>query len=119
MSQIREQPHAPAIANAFVRFRPIALLSLGPAAATAFARFAYALVLPDMRAALDLSYAEAGLLNTANALGYLLGAVLVAVLGARVGNRRLFSAATMATALVLIAAGLTNDFVAQVVLRAA
>ena len=31
--------------------------------------------LPDMRATLDWSYAQAGLMNTANAAGYLLGAL--------------------------------------------
>lgn len=40
-----------------------------------FARFAYALLLPAMRSDLGWSYTEAGWLNTANALGYVLGSV--------------------------------------------
>ena len=46
-------------------------LALGPAAALGFGRFAYALLLPSMRADLGWTYAEAGALNAANALGYL------------------------------------------------
>jgi MFS family permease len=52
------------------------LLALGPAAAFGLGRFAYALVLPLMQAAWGLSYAEGGLLGSANTLGYLLGALL-------------------------------------------
>ena len=60
------------------RYRVIVALSLGPAVANSFARFAYALVLPAMRSELGLTYSQAGGLNTANALGYLLGAMLSA-----------------------------------------
>ena len=41
-------------------------------------RFAYALVLPDMRDALGWSYSAAGFMNTINAAGYLGGALLAA-----------------------------------------
>ncbi len=62
-------------------------LSLGPAVALGFARFAYALVLPAMRSDLGWSYAFAGAMNTANAAGYLVGALaserLMRVLGPR------------------------------------
>jgi predicted MFS family arabinose efflux permease len=50
-----------------------AALSLGSAIALGFARFAYALLLPSMKLDLGWSFAEAGAMNTANALGYLLG----------------------------------------------
>jgi hypothetical protein len=50
-------------------------LSIGAAVALGFSRFAYALLLPPMRDALGLTYVEAGGLNTANAAGYILGAV--------------------------------------------
>lgn len=40
-----------------------------------FARFAYALLLPAMRTDLAWNYTQAGWLNTANALGYVVGAV--------------------------------------------
>jgi hypothetical protein len=38
-------------------------------------RFAYALVLPDMRDTLGWSYSSAGFMNTVNAGGYLAGAL--------------------------------------------
>lgn len=51
-------------------------LAMVPALGLGFARFAYALVLPDMRADLHWSYADAGWMNTSNGIGYLLGALL-------------------------------------------
>src|SRR5690606_2593566 len=51
-------------------------LSGGAAVSVGFARFGYALILPAMQTDLHLNYAEAGWLNTANSLGYLLGALL-------------------------------------------
>jgi len=53
-------------------------LAMAPAVGLGIARFAYALVLPDMRADLAWSWTEAGIMNTTNALGYLLGALLAA-----------------------------------------
>jgi predicted MFS family arabinose efflux permease len=60
------------------RFSVVAALSLGPAVSNSFARFAYALMLPAMRADLGLNYSQAGALNTANAIGYLGGALFAA-----------------------------------------
>src|SRR5689334_8568802 len=51
-------------------------LSLGAAVSLGVTRFAYGLLLPPMRADLQWSYTLAGAMNTANALGYLLGALL-------------------------------------------
>lgn len=53
-------------------------LAMAPAVGLGIARFAYALVLPDMRVDLAWSWTEAGGMNTTNALGYLLGAILAA-----------------------------------------
>ena len=50
-------------------------LSLGAAVSLGITRFAYGLLLPTMRADLDWSYTLAGAMNTANALGYLVGAL--------------------------------------------
>lgn len=47
---------------------------LSMALANGLSRFAYALLLPGMAADLHWSYAQAGWLNSANALGYILGA---------------------------------------------
>ena len=54
------------------------LLSLGTASALGFGRFAYGLLLPAMRDDLGWSLTEAGAMNTANGLGYLVGAMAAA-----------------------------------------
>ena len=51
-------------------------LAASPAVALGFARFAYGLLLPGMRADLSWTYTQAGLMNTANAGGYLAGALV-------------------------------------------
>ena len=50
-------------------------LSMGAAVSLGIARFAYGLLLPPMREDLGWTYLLAGAMNTANALGYLLGAL--------------------------------------------
>lgn len=55
-------------------------LAMVPALGLGFARFAYALILPDMRADLHWSYADAGWMNTSNGIGYMLGALLASKL---------------------------------------
>lgn len=70
----------------------IAALALAPAIGLGIARFAYSLVLPDMRADLGWSYADAGWMNASNAAGYLLGAVLVARAIAAFGAFRVMAA---------------------------
>jgi len=84
-------------------------LSLGPSVSNSFARFAYALVLPGMREDLGLNFSQAGALNTANALGYLLGALLTRMLVQHWGNRLLFNRGMLLTAFALSLTGLVND----------
>jgi len=100
------------------RFWVIGALSLAPAVSNSFARFAYALLLPAMRSELSLSYSQAGALNTANALGYLVGAVLAAAYVSRLGNRRIFAVGMVVTVLALVGSGLAAGFIAQLCLRA-
>ena len=97
----------------------VAALSLGPAVANSFARFAYALLLPAMRAELSLNYSQAGSLNTANALGYLAGALFTMGYVSRMGNRRVFCVGMVVTVLALVGSGLAGGFIAQWCLRAA
>ncbi|MBV6273789.1 YbfB/YjiJ family MFS transporter [Alcaligenaceae bacterium CGII-47] len=85
-------------------------LAGGSAVAVGFARFGYALILPAMQTDMHLSYAQAGWLNTANSIGYLLGAVLTIYFVARLGNRALFISGIILTTLALLACGLTQDF---------
>ena len=66
-----------------------AALALGSAVSLGLARFSYALLLPPMRADLGWSYFTAGAMNTVNAAGYLVGALLAPrVLRARRRARR-------------------------------
>lgn len=85
-------------------------LSGAAAVAVGFARFAYALILPAMQTDLGLNYAQAGWLNTANALGYLLGSLATVYLVRHHGNRRLFTVGVIVTTLALLLTGLTRDF---------
>ena len=90
------------------RVRPwLALLGLilGVCVTNGFARFAYGLLLPAMQADLGWSYAQAGWLNTANALGYIGGALLTMVLIRRAGPARLFAFGMVTTAVALTATG--------------
>ena len=85
--------------------------------ALGFSRFSYALLLPAMRATLEWSYAEAGSLNTANALGYLIGTLTTAWLVARVGIGQCFWVALLLTGAGLFATGLTGSFTALLTIR--
>jgi predicted MFS family arabinose efflux permease len=64
-------------------------LSLGAAVSLGVTRFAYGLLLPTMRTDLQWSYTLAGAMNTANALGYLVGALVTPRLMTRFGPSRL------------------------------
>ena len=85
------------------------LLSLGVTVSNSFARFAYALVLPAMRSELHWNYVQSGWLNTTNAIGYLIGAILTRLVIRHVGNRRLFIGGVLLTALCVLATGFTRD----------
>ena len=65
--------------------RLILTLSLAPVVGLGIGRFAYSLVLPDMRETLHWSYSAAGFMNTINAAGYLIGALMASRLIRRFG----------------------------------
>lgn len=93
------------------------LLSFGPAVSNAFARFAYALILPAMRSDLHWSYSQAGAINTVNAFGYLLGALLTRALVARLGNRALYGWGMLVTSVAIAATGWVREFEALMAVR--
>jgi predicted MFS family arabinose efflux permease len=93
-------------------------LSLAPAVSNGLGRFAYGLILPAMRADLSWSYTRAGWINTANALGYLAGALLSLRL-LSLGLRANFAAGMLLTAASLLASGLVRSYQALVALRIA
>ncbi|TAK46838.1 MAG: YbfB/YjiJ family MFS transporter [Xanthobacteraceae bacterium] len=105
-----QAPHHPALV--------ILILSLGGAVGLGICRFAYALVLPDMRADLGWNYAEAGFMNTVNAAGYLAGAMAASAAIRRIG---LFGAVVWGTLIcvaALFASGGSGNFVVLSAARA-
>jgi predicted MFS family arabinose efflux permease len=82
---------------------PAFALALAAAVSLGLARFSYALLLPPMRAELHWSYFTAGAMNTANAAGYLVGALLAPRWFARHDALRVAVAGGLATALILAA----------------
>jgi predicted MFS family arabinose efflux permease len=84
-------------------------LALAAAVSLGLARFSYALLLPPMRADLGWSYLTAGAMNTANAAGYLLGALLMPRVLPHLGARRLLLAGGAGSALLLALHGLVQD----------
>lgn len=95
----------------------VVALSFAPAVSNGLARFSYALILPAMRQDLDWSYTLAGWINTANALGYLAGALIMFRLNRYVLPTTLFVWGMGITGLSLIAAGFTQDFTLLSLLR--
>lgn len=85
-------------------------LALGVCISNAFARFAYGLILPAMQSDLGWNYTQAGWINTANALGYVVGALLTFTLIARLKAPTLFIVGLLVTSLSLVAVGLTSSF---------
>ena len=92
-------------------------LSLGTAIALGVARFSYALLLSPMRADLGWPYLIAGGMNTGNALGYLLGALVTPPLMRRFGTHKLLIGGALATAFFIILSGLFTDTATLLALR--
>lgn len=89
----------------------ILVLSLAPTIGLGIARFAYSLVLPDMRDSLQWSYSAAGFMNTINAVGYLAGALLASRMIRRFGLPRTVRWGTMAAVASLALCALTGNFI--------
>jgi predicted MFS family arabinose efflux permease len=90
--------------------RLILILSLTPTVGLGIARFAYALVLPDMRDTLGWSYSAAGFMNTVNAVGYLVGALVAAKVIKRFGLSAVLRSGTLACVLSLALSALSGHF---------
>ncbi len=84
----------------------LAGLAVGVTVTNGFARFAYGLLLPSMKSELGWSYAQAGWLNSANALGYVVGAVVTMLAIRSISPSRLFTFGLIATTAALLATGM-------------
>jgi predicted MFS family arabinose efflux permease len=91
--------------------RLILVLSLTPTVGLGIGRFAYALVLPDMRDTLGWSYSAAGFMNTINAVGYLAGALIAAKLIKRFGLSAAVRWGTLACLVSLALCALSGNFI--------
>jgi predicted MFS family arabinose efflux permease len=84
-------------------------LSLGAAVSLGITRFAYGLLLPAMRGDLGWSYTLAGAMNTANALGYFLGALATPWLMRRAGATTLLWAGSLLASAFMGLSGFFTD----------
>jgi len=90
--------------------RLILILSLAPSVGLGIGRFAYSLVLPDMRDALAWSYSAAGFMNTVNAAGYLAGALMASRMARRFGLSAAVRWGTAACVVSLALCALSGNF---------
>ena len=86
------------------------LLGMAAAVGLSIGRLGYGLVLPDMRVDLDWNYAKAGWLGTANAAGYLLGAIISAPVAKRFGLHQAFLFGVVATVIGIAAMGISANY---------
>lgn len=93
------------------------VLALVPFVALGLARFAYGLLLPPMRDDLGWSYGLAGTVTTANAAGYLAGALLAPSVVRRFGERGAVVGGVALTALLLALNGVTGMYALIIVTR--
>jgi predicted MFS family arabinose efflux permease len=84
-------------------------LSLGAAISLGITRFSYALLLPPMRADLHWTYLLAGAMNTGNALGYLIGALITPALMRRFGAQAALISGSVLAAIFMLLSGFVID----------
>ena len=94
-------------------------LSLGSAIALGLARFSYALLLAPMRSDLSWPYLIAGGMNTGNALGYLIGALITPPLTRRMAASTLLIWGALATSVLVLSSGLFTATAMLLLLRIA
>ncbi len=84
-------------------------LSLGAAISLGITRFSYALLLPPMRADLHWTYLLAGAMNTGNALGYFVGALITPALMRRFGAQAALIGGSVLAAFFMLLSGFVID----------
>src|SRR5690606_41266659 len=108
---------SPADEDARAGWGRAAALALAAAASLGLARFSCALLLARMRDDLGWTYLTAGAMNTVNAGGYLLGALLAPRWLARFDARMALLAGSVGAALTLVAHGAVSSDAALYLLR--
>lgn len=83
-------------------------LSMGAAISLGLSRFSYALLLPPMRADLGWTYLLSGAMNTANALGYLIGALVTPLLLRRCRAQSALVGGALLAGLIMMLSGLVE-----------
>jgi len=73
-------------------------------------RFALGMLLPSMRAALSLDYAQLGFIGTGNFIGYLLAVLASGSLVARLGARRVIVAALLTTGVTMMLISVSGNY---------
>ena len=116
---VRVRPHNPTQAHAHSKptlhtnsrqLTALALaIALGAAISLGITRFAYGLLLPSMRADMDWSYALAGAMNTANAMGYFLGALACPWLMRRFGPSLLLVIGSLLAGVFMLGSGFVTQ----------
>lgn len=84
-------------------------LSFGTAISLGISRFSYALLLPPMRTDLGWSYLLAGSMNTANAFGYFVGALVTPALMRRMGAQAALIGGALLTGVFMLLSGFVVD----------
>jgi len=84
-------------------------ISMAAAVSLGITRFAYALLLPPMREDLSWTYTLAGSMNTFNALGYLIGALLTPRILSQWGAVRVLIGGALMASLLMVATGFFSD----------
>lgn len=90
---------------------------MGTLVAVGLARYAYSLLLPAMRADLHWDYAQAGALNAAISIGYLVGALLTPRTETALGIKRAFLGGMLLAMAGLLATAFFRDFAVLMALR--
>ncbi|MBI2322441.1 MAG: MFS transporter, partial [Chloroflexi bacterium] len=102
--------HPRALRSAHYGYVVAALGLLALLGAQGLGRFAYPLLLPAMRDALELSYAQTGLLAGVNSGGYLVVSVFAGFVAARHGPRRVVSVALAMTGVAMFFLAIAPTF---------
>lgn len=83
-------------------------------AALGFGRFALGMLLPAMAGSLNLSYAQMGLISTANFVGYLLAVLVCGFLTTRIGSRLLIFLSLLLVSVSMLLVSWADNFITVV-----